>query len=98
MSTVGSGYLNALNTQQAVAYLSCQDTGNLSFVLGLRLSDQGRVEDQTVLGGVVLRLERAEEGLLCSQNLDRGSWVLRQVEQRTRVRDQTSADQLSDLL
>jgi hypothetical protein len=87
-----------LQPPHACAYLCCQDTGNLSFVLRLRLSDQGSVEDQTVLGRVVLGLERSEEGLLCSQNLDRRRWVLRQVEQRTCVRNQTSTDQLSHLL
>src|SRR5690554_6814106 len=64
-----------------VNYLGRKDTRNLSFVLWLCLSNQRRMEDKTVFWGVMLRLQRAEQSLFCSQNLDRRSWVLCQVEQ-----------------
>lgn len=52
--------------------------------------------DETVLGGVVLGLERAEERLLSSEDLDRRCRVLGKVEERAGVRDEPGADELAN--
>ena len=52
--------------------------------------------DETVLGCVVLRLERTEKGLLCTKNLDGTCWVLREVQQASCVADESRADEVAD--
>ena len=69
---------------------------HLSLELLRGLSDERGVEDETVLGRVVLRLERAEEGLLGTEDLDRRRGVLGKVEEGPRVGDETGADELAD--
>lgn len=70
--------------------------GDASLVAGLGLSDEGRVEDETVLGGVTTGLEGTEESLLSTENLDGGGGVLCEVDQASSVGDQTSSDDVSD--
>ena len=50
----------------------------------------------THLGRVALRLQRAEQRLLRSQNLYRARGVLAQVRQAARVRDEARADALAE--
>lgn len=52
--------------------------------------------DETVLGGVVLGLERAEEGLLGTKDLDGTGGVLGKVHQTTGVTNQSGTDKLTD--
>ena len=52
--------------------------------------------DQTVLRGLVARLQRAEQRLLGSQNLHGGRGELSEIEQRAGVRDEPRADQFAD--
>ena len=52
--------------------------------------------DQTVLRGLVARLQRAEQRLLGSQNLHGGRGELGEIEQRAGVRDEPRADQFAD--
>ena len=54
------------------------------------------VVDKPVLGRVVLRLERAEERLLRTEDLDGARGVLREVEQAACVADEPRADELAD--
>lgn len=52
--------------------------------------------DETVLGGIVLGLERTEEGLLRAEDLNSRSRVLGQVHQATSMGDESGTDQLAD--
>ena len=52
--------------------------------------------DETVLGCVVLRLERTEQCLLGTQNLDGTCWVLREVQQASCMADESCADKVAD--
>lgn len=76
--------------------LGSENTGDLSLELGSSLTDEGGVEDETVLGGVVLGLEGAEEGLLRTEDLDGGGRALGQVHEGTGVGDEPGADELAD--
>ena len=62
----------------------------------MSLADEGGVEDETVLGGVALGLERAEQSLFGAEDLDRGRRVLGQVGERARVRDEAGANDVAD--
>ena len=75
---------------------SGEDSRDLTLVLLLGLTDHGSVEDKAVLGGLFTHLERSEEGLLSTQDLNCGSWMLGEVQQRTGMRNQTSSDQLAN--
>lgn len=66
-----------------------------ALVLGGSLADERGVVDETVLGSLVLGLEGAEEGLLGTEDLNGGGGVLGQVDERTGVSDETSADELA---
>lgn len=55
----------------------------LSLVLGGRLANKLRVIDESILGCVPLGLECPEQSLLRTQDLNRGSRLLGQVEQGT---------------
>lgn len=50
----------------------------------------------TVLGGIVLGLERTEQRLLGTKDLDGGTGALGQVHEGTSVSDETSADELTN--
>mmetsp|Transcript_87519 Transcript_87519/g.272233 ORF Transcript_87519/g.272233 Transcript_87519/m.272233 type:complete len:644 (+) Transcript_87519:79-2010(+) len=65
--------------------------GDAALVLLLRPADEGRVEDEAVLGRVALGLEGAEERLLRAQDLHRGGRVLGEVREAARVRDEPGA-------
>lgn len=52
--------------------------------------------DETVLGGVSLGLERAEERLLGTENLDGGGGVLGEVGERAGVRDEARGDDFAN--
>lgn len=52
--------------------------------------------DETVLRCVVLRLQRTEQRLLGTKNLDSTCWVLRQAEQAAGVADEPRADEVTD--
>lgn len=62
-----------------------EEAGDPTLVLGAGTADEGRVVDETVLGGVALGLESAEEGLLSTEDLDRRGGVLGQVGQRAAI-------------
>lgn len=72
-----------------------EDT-NLSLVLGAGLTDERSVVDETVLGGGVLGLEGTEEGLLGSEDLNGGSWVLGEVDQAAGVGDEAGTNKLTN--
>jgi hypothetical protein len=67
-----------------------------TLVLLTGTADEGRVEDKTVLRGLALGLKGAEEGLLGTQDLDGGGWVLSEVNQGARVGNQFGADHFTD--
>jgi len=73
-----------------------EETRDTSLVLGGSTSNEGRVEDETVLGGVSLGLEGAEEGLLGTEDLNSRGRVLGEVGQGSGVADKTGSDLLSD--
>lgn len=52
--------------------------------------------DETVLGGSVLGLEGTEEGLLGSEDLDGGGWVLGEVDQAAGMGDETGSNKLTN--
>mmetsp|Transcript_12113 Transcript_12113/g.26039 ORF Transcript_12113/g.26039 Transcript_12113/m.26039 type:complete len:379 (-) Transcript_12113:661-1797(-) len=74
--------------------LGCQHAGDLALELGARLSDEGGMVDEAVLGCLVLGLECPEQGLLSSQDLHRGGGVLGQVGEAARVGDEAGAHHL----
>jgi len=53
-----------------------KEARDASLVLGAGTADEGRMVDQTVLGRVTLGLERTEQGLLGSEDLDGRGRVL----------------------
>lgn len=61
------------------AALVGQVSGDASLVPLLGSADEGRVEDESILGRVALGLQGSEEGLLCSQNLHCGCWIFGQI-------------------
>merc|ERR1711892_1545638 len=63
-----------------------------ALVLGGGAPDEGRVEDEAVLGRVALGLERAEERLLGAEDLHRRGRVLGEVGERAGVRDEARGD------
>ena len=67
-----------------------------TLVTRMCFADKTRVENQAVLGGVPLGLQRAEQSLLGAENLNSGRGILRQVRERTGVRDETSRDDVAD--
>jgi hypothetical protein len=73
-----------------------QESGDAALVLGASASDEAGVVDETVLGGVSLSLQRAEEGLLGTENLDGGGGVLGEVGEGARVGDEARGDDLAD--
>merc|ERR1719246_333534 len=53
-----------------------QIAGNTTLVLLGGATDEGRVEDETILGSLSLGLQGSEEGLLSTENLDGGGGEL----------------------
>mmetsp|Transcript_38696 Transcript_38696/g.120385 ORF Transcript_38696/g.120385 Transcript_38696/m.120385 type:complete len:450 (-) Transcript_38696:449-1798(-) len=70
--------------------------GDAPLVLLLCTADEGGVEDEAVLGGVALRLQRAEERLLGPEDLHCRGRVLCEVREASGVRDEPGADDLAD--
>jgi hypothetical protein len=70
--------------------------GDSSLVLLLGATNEGRVEDETVFWRLSFGLQRPEQCLLGSQDLNGGRWVLRQVRQATCVGDELRADNVAD--
>lgn len=64
-----------------------QVTGDATLVLLACAPDEGRVEDETILGGLTTGLQRSEKGFLRTQDLDGRGGVLCEICQRPRVRD-----------
>ena len=52
--------------------------------------------DETVFWCIVLGLQRTEQRLLSTEDLDGTCWVLRKAEETAGVADQTSSDKVSD--
>ena len=52
--------------------------------------------DETVFGCIVLGLQRTEQRLLSTEDLDGTCWVLRKAEETAGVADQTSSDKVAD--
>lgn len=73
-----------------------EESGNATLVLGTRAADEAGVVDETVLGGVTLGLEGAEEGLLGTENLDGGGGVLGEVGEGSGVRDEARGNDFAD--
>ena len=73
-----------------------QVTGDASLVLLACAPDEGRVEDETILGGLTTGLQGSEKGFLRTQDLDGRGGVLCKICQRARVRDKLRADHLTD--
>mgnify|MGYP006940253890 CR=1 FL=1 len=73
-----------------------QVTRYTTLVLLACASDKGRVEDETILGGLPTGLQGSEKGFLGTQDLDGRSGVLGQVCQGARVRDQLRANHLTN--
>ena len=67
-----------------------------ALVLSRRSSDEGRVVDQTVLGGVSFRLQGTKQRFLSTQDLHCGGGALGQWSERPSLLDQTGCDCLSD--
>mmetsp|Transcript_46707 Transcript_46707/g.123983 ORF Transcript_46707/g.123983 Transcript_46707/m.123983 type:complete len:338 (+) Transcript_46707:459-1472(+) len=76
--------------------LGREDARDLALVLRRGLADERRVVDETVLGSVVLALQRAEQGLLGAENLNSRRRVLGQVHQAARMSNETRTDQLTN--
>jgi len=76
--------------------LVCQISGNSTLVLLLGTTNEGGVEDQTILWGLTFGLQSSEQSLLGTKKLDGGGWVLAQVGKATSVGDQLGADGVSD--
>ena len=51
---------------------------------------------ETIFRRVMLRFECAEERFFCAKDLDRARGVFRQVQQRTRMGDESCADEFAD--
>lgn len=83
-------------TSAAVRRELRDETADLSLEFLRSLTDQTGVEDQSVFGRIVFRLERSEESLLRTEDLHSRRRVLGQVEERSSVSDQTSSDQFSN--
>lgn len=62
----------------------------------VKVKKSTHVVDESVLGRVVLGLECSEKGLLSSEDLDGGSGVLGEVEERSSVRDESGSNKLSN--
>src|SRR5690606_24774953 len=69
-----------------------------TLVLGTSLTNEGRVVNKTVLGGVTLSLQGSEQSLLGTENLDSGGRVLGKVGQRTGVGNKSGTNDLTDKL
>jgi hypothetical protein len=71
-------------------------TSHLSLELLRCTSDQRGVVDEPVLGGIVLGLERSEQGLFGTQDLDGTGGELGQVVETSGVADQSRTDKFAD--
>ena len=78
--------------------LRSQHARNLPLELGRSLTDERCVVDQTVLWRFVFGLQRAEKRLFGAQNLHSRRRVLGEAHERTGVRDETRADELTLLI
>lgn len=67
-----------------------------ALVLGRGAADERRVVDETVLGGVALGLQGAEQGLLGTQDLHGGGGALGQGSEGAGLLDQAGRDGLAD--
>lgn len=65
-------------------------------MLGSSLADHAGVVDETVLGSVLLGLQRSEESFFSSEDLNCRGGVLGQVEEGTSVGDEAGADELTE--
>ncbi|KAL1836320.1 hypothetical protein VTK73DRAFT_5092 [Phialemonium thermophilum] len=97
LAVVRGGVVQGVHAD-AQGHLGGELAGDLALVLAGGLADQRGVVDEAVLGGGVLGLEGAEQGLLGAQDLDGAAGVLGQVHQRAGVGDQAGADQVADQL
>lgn len=91
----GGGFREVIDTG-GNGTLVGKETGDSALVLGAGSSDEGRVVQETVLGGVTLGLQGTEKSLLGTENLNSGGGVLGQVGQATGVGDKTGSDDLTD--
>jgi len=73
-----------------------QISGDSTLVLLLGTSNEGGVEDQTILWGLTFGLQGSEQSLLSSKKLNGGGWILAQVGEATSVGDQLGADGISN--
>lgn len=59
-------------------------------------SDEGGVEDETVLWSFTLGFESSEKSFLGTEDLDGGGWVLGEVGETTSVRDEFRTNNVSN--
>jgi hypothetical protein len=76
--------------------LVCKESRDSSLVLGASSANERGVVQQSVLGSVSLGLQSSEKSLLRAENLHGRSGILGQVGQASGMRNQTSANDLSD--
>jgi len=92
---LGWGFRVAINSGGDGALVS-KISGDSSLVLLLGSSDEGGVEDQTILWSLSLGLQSSEKSFFGTEDLDGGGWVLGQVGKSTSVRNKLGTNDVTD--
>lgn len=96
LTELGGGCLGKVVDTRSDGTLVGEETRDSALVFRSSSTDEGRVVQKAVFGGVALGLQGTEESLLGTKNLNSGGGVLGKVVQAACVGDKASSDNLTN--